>query len=91
MLCLAGADVCAALCLSSESLLLEPSSLLEDEELLESEELSPLLSWSMTRASAINSAHASQKDAQGTGVNQSTGTEITDPSRGGDVLGNLTK
>ncbi|TNN43956.1 hypothetical protein EYF80_045841 [Liparis tanakae] len=40
---------------SSESLL-ELSPLLEDEELLESEELSPLLSWSMTRASAISSA-----------------------------------
>lgn len=81
MLCLAGADARAALRSSSESLLLlELSSLLEDEELLESEELSPLLSWSMTRASAINSAHAKpEKRSRGTGGNQSTGTKITDP------------
>lgn len=64
MLCLAGAAVCAEARSSSESLPLELSSLLEDEELLESEELSPLLSWSMTRASAINSAHASARKAQ---------------------------
>lgn len=64
MLCLAGAAVCAEVRSSSESLPLELSSLLEDEELLESEELSPLLSWSMTRASAINSAHASARKAQ---------------------------
>lgn len=32
-----------------------------------------------------------RKNAQGTGVNQTTGTEITDPSRGGNVLGNGTK
>lgn len=57
MLWPAGAEVCADLRSSSESLLLELSSLLEDEELLESDELSPLLSWSMTRASAINSVH----------------------------------
>lgn len=57
MLWLAGAAGGAEVRLSSESLLLELSSLLEDEELLESEELSPLLSWSMTRASAINSVH----------------------------------
>lgn len=63
MLCLAGADVCTEVRSSSESLLLELSSLLEDEELLESEELPPLLSWSMTRASAINSAHASTRKA----------------------------
>lgn len=91
MLGLAGAEVCAALCWSSESLLLELSSLLEDEELLESEELSPLLSWSMTRASAISSAQESQRNAQETGANQSTGTEIAEPSRGGNVLGILTK
>lgn len=47
-----GADVRS----SSESLL-ELSSLLEDDELLESEELSPLLIWSITRASAISSVH----------------------------------
>lgn len=73
MLCLACADACS----SSESLLLELSSLLEDEELLESEELSPLLSWSMTRASAINSAHASKQKAQEARANQSTVTKIT--------------
>lgn len=64
MLCLAGAGVRTEARSSSESLLLELASLLEDEELLESEELSPLLSWSMTRASAINSAHASTRKAQ---------------------------
>lgn len=58
MLWLAVAEDGAEVCSSSESLLLEPSSLLEDEELLESEELSLLLSWSMTRASAINSVHS---------------------------------
>lgn len=57
MLWLAGVEVCAEVRSSSESLLLELSSLLEDEELLESDELSPLLSWSMPRASAINSVH----------------------------------
>lgn len=59
MLWLAWVEGSAEVCSSSESLLLELSSLLEDEELLESEELSPLLSWSMTRASAINSVHSS--------------------------------
>lgn len=54
---MAGAGGGAAVRSSSESLLLELSSLLDDEELLESEELSPLLSWSMTCASAINSVH----------------------------------
>ena len=44
----------------SESLLLELSSLLE-EELWESEELSPLLIWSMTRASAISSVDGEQQ------------------------------
>lgn len=60
MLWLAGAEVCAGAGArsSSESLPLELSSLLDDDELLESEELSPLLSWSMTRASAISSAQA---------------------------------
>lgn len=56
MLWLGGAEGAARACSSSESLLLELSSLLEDDELLESEELPPLLSWSMTRASAISSA-----------------------------------
>lgn len=65
MLCLAGAGVCTEVRSSSESLLLELSPLLEDEELLESEELLPLLSWSMTRASAINSARATTRKAQG--------------------------
>lgn len=82
MLCLAGADVCS----SSKSLLLELSSLLEDEELLESEELSPLLSWSMTRASAINSAHASKQKAHEARANRRTVTKIADPSKGGNVL-----
>lgn len=54
MLWLTWAEGGAVACSFSESLLL-PSSLLEDEELLESEELSLLLSWSMERASAINS------------------------------------
>lgn len=57
MLWLVGAEGGAEVRSSSESLLLELSSLLEDEELLESEELSPLLIWSMTRASAISSVH----------------------------------
>lgn len=64
MLWLVGAEEGAEACSSSESLLLEPSSLLEDEEPLESEELSLLLSWSMTRASAINSVDS------GTGTNK---------------------
>lgn len=53
-----GADVRS----SSSSLLLELSPLLEDDELLESEELSPLLSWSMTRASAINSGNTNKDE-----------------------------
>ena len=60
MLWLSGAGGGAGVRSSSESLLLELSSLLE-EELLESEELSPLLSWSMTRASAISSVNTSTK------------------------------
>lgn len=80
MLCLAGADVGTEVRSSSESLL-ELSSLLEDEELLESEELSPLLSWSMTRASAINSTHASIRKAQENCETQSLETKIKDLSR----------
>lgn len=57
MLWLAGAKGDGEPRSSSESLLLELSSLLEEEELWESEELSPLLIWSMTRASAINSVY----------------------------------
>lgn len=57
MLWLAGAEEGTETRSSSESLLLELSPLLEDEELLESEELLLLLSWSMTCASAINSAY----------------------------------
>lgn len=61
MLWLTGAEACTGVRSSSESLLLELSSLLDDEELLESDELSPLLSWSMTRASAISSVRKEHK------------------------------
>lgn len=75
MLRLAGADVCTEVRSSSESLLLELSPLL-DEELLESEELSPLLSWSMTRASAINSAHASTRKLKNAALKPHTEVEM---------------